>query len=88
MVCRVNAPAAPGTPDYLVQREVLLELMVAPPEEGDRLGELAQRLGLSPTAVARAVDVLAGLGLAERGADVVRASAAARAVEALLEVRL
>ena len=70
-----------------VQRLVLLELVADPPARGDPLAELAARLRQPFADVAEAVETLRGLGLAEREGDVVRASPAARAFDALWPVR-
>ncbi len=67
---------------------MLLELVVDPPDEGDRLTELLERLSLPPDAVEPAVIALDAIGLAEHDVDVVRASLAARYFEYLWPVLL
>ncbi len=71
-----------------VQRRLLLELVVDPPEAGDRVHDLAARLRESPRAVAGAAAALAADGLAQLEDDVVRASRAALRFEALWPVCL
>ena len=78
----------PYSLEYHAQKIVLLELVVDPPDEGDRLAELVGRLGLPPDAVAPAVLALDAIGLAERDVDVVRASLTARYFEYLWPVLL
>ncbi len=85
-----GVPARPPDPDsveYRAQRIVLLELVVRPPKEGDRLGELIALLDLPPHSVEPAVAALELVGLAERQGDVVRASLAANYFEYLWPVR-
>ncbi len=71
-----------------VQRRLLLELVVDPPPAGDRVADLAPRLGESPRAVIEAARELAAAGLAVVDDDVIRASAAALRFEALWPVCL
>ncbi|HEX8103684.1 MAG TPA: hypothetical protein VF533_13795 [Solirubrobacteraceae bacterium] len=71
-----------------VQRRLLLELVVDPPEAGDRIADLAARLQETPRAVTEAAAALAATGLAVVDDDVVRASAAALRFEALWPVCL
>ena len=78
----------PYSLEYHAQKIVLLELVVDPPDEGDRLAELVGRLGLPPDAVEPAVLALDAIGLAERDVDVVRASLPARYFEYLWPVLL
>lgn len=76
-----GVPAGLPAPDSLAcraQQTVLLELVVDPPDAGDRLGELIERLDLPAHSVQPAVVALELVGLAERRGDVVRASLAAR----------
>jgi DNA-binding MarR family transcriptional regulator len=62
---------------------LLLELVVDPPREGDRISDLASRLQLSPSMITTAAEVLAEAGLAKMDGDVVRASPTALRFEAL-----
>jgi hypothetical protein len=78
----------PYSLEYRAQKIVLLELVVDPPDDGDRLSELIERLGLPPEAVEPAVLALEVIGLAERDVDVVRASVPARYFEYLWPVLL
>ena len=82
-----NKPPAPDSVEYRAQRVVLLELVVCPPNEGDRLGELVERLDLLPGIVDPAVAALEDAGLAERKGDIVRASAPANYFEYLWPVK-
>ena len=88
-----NGGPPSGLPDpysleYHAQKIVLLELVVDPPHDGDRLVDLIDRLGLPPDAVEPAVLALEVIGLAERDADFVRASLPARYFEYLWPVLL
>jgi hypothetical protein len=83
---RTEAPR-PGSPAFRAQRDLLLELVVDPPAAGDVVRELPARLGHPEDAIAAAIDVLAGLGLAARRAERVDATAAALRFEALGLVR-
>lgn len=65
------------------QQLLLLELVVDPPAAGDRIFDLASRLGLSAELASSAVAELVTAGLAQIDGDVVRASAAASRFEAL-----
>jgi hypothetical protein len=67
----------PDSREYRAQKVVLLELVVTPPEEGDRVDDLVDRLPVGGRAVGPAIVALEAAGLAERSGDVVRASAAA-----------
>ena len=78
----------PYSVEYHAQKIVLLELVVDPPDDGDRLAELIERLGLPPDSVEPAVFALEVIGLAERDVDVVRASLPARYFEYLWPVLL
>ena len=78
----------PYSVEYQAQKIVLLELVVDPPEAGDRLDALIERLGLPSDAVEPAVFALEVIGLAERDMDVVRASPPARYFEYLWPVLL
>ena len=73
---------------YRAQRAVLLELVVTPPPEGDRIDALSRRLELSRRAVRQAVVRLEIAGLAQRHGGVVRASGEALYFEYLWPVRL
>jgi hypothetical protein len=73
----------PYSVEYHAQKIVLLELVVDPPDAGDRLAELIERLGLPPGSVGPAVSALEVIGLASREDDVVRATLAARYFEYL-----
>jgi hypothetical protein len=73
--------------DYRAQRMVLLELVVGPPDDWDRLDELIDRLGLPGHSIEPAVAALELVGLAERKDDAVRASVAASYFEYLWRVR-
>ena len=74
--------------EYRAQRPVLLELVVCPPEGGDSLGYLIERLELPSHVVEPAVIALEVAGLAVRSGDRVRASLAASYFEYLWPVRL
>ena len=63
--------------EYRAQKVVLLELVVTPPDEGDRIDELVGRLPVAGHAVVPAIATLEAAGLAERDDEVTRASAAA-----------
>ena len=78
----------PYSLEYRAQKIMLLELVVDPPDEGDRLAELIERLGLPPNSVEPAVSALEVIGLAAREDDVVRATLAARYFEYLWPVLL
>jgi hypothetical protein len=69
-----------------VQRWVLLELITAPSPEGDEIAALAAGLGEQRAEVEAAVDALARVGLASRGADRVRPTPAALRFDALWPV--
>jgi hypothetical protein len=78
----------PGSLEYRAQKVVLLELVVTPPKEGDRIDDLVDRLPVEGRAVASAIAALEAAGLAERHGDVARASAAALYFEHLWPVML
>ena len=78
----------PHSLEYRAQRIVLLELVVDPPDAGDRLADLVGRLGLPSGSVEPAATALALTGLVERHGDVVRASLPARYFEYLWPVLL
>ncbi len=73
----------PDSPAFRVQRAVLLELLVDPPEAGDPIGDLPRRLGATSRDVDAAVAALVRAGAAEARAGFVRASSPARYVAAL-----
>lgn len=77
----------PPGPDE-VERRLLLELVVDPPPEGDRLSDLAARLDASPRAMTAAASALEEVGLAVLDDDVVHASRAARRFDALWPISL
>jgi sugar lactone lactonase YvrE len=83
-----DAIAAPGTRMFEDQRLLLLELVVDPPAGGDRIVDLAVALGRPRASVRAAANGLVTAGLAELARGTLRASAAARAFEALWPVRL
>ena len=58
----------PYSVEYQAQKIVLLELVVDPPDDGDRLTELIERLGLPPDSVEPAVSAgpLRGAGRGRR----------------------
>jgi predicted transcriptional regulator len=66
-----------------LQRWLLLELLSAPPVDGDDIDYLAGALEASRAAVEQAVEELVSVGLAVRVGDRVRASAAAWRFEVL-----
>ena len=75
-----GAPSGAFSPTDLerrVQRWVLLELVTAPPPDGDEIAKLALGLKELEADVAAAVDALVAVGLAERDGDRVRGTAAA-----------
>lgn len=78
----------PDSLEYRAQRLVLLELVVSPPEGGDRIGDLLERLPVPGQTVAPAIAALEAIGLAEHRGDVARASAAALYFEHLWPVML
>ena len=78
----------PYSVEYHAKKIVLLELVVDPPDSGDRLTALIERLGLPPDSVEPAVLALEVIGLAERDVVVVRASLPARYFEYLWPVLL
>jgi hypothetical protein len=78
----------PDSLEYRAQKVVLLELVVTPPDEGDRIDDLVDRLPVAGHAVVPAIAALEAAGLAERRGDVARASAAALYFEHLWPVML
>ena len=67
----------PNSPEHHAQRVTLLELVAGPPPEGDRIAELAARLGLPRSTLDDAVTALVAAALAERDGEIVRATHAA-----------
>jgi len=82
------ALASAGTQAFDDQRQVLLELLVDPPRDGDAIADLAAALDRPAGAIAAAAAGLAAAGLAERHGDRVRATPPALAFESLWPVRL
>lgn len=80
-------PAGRPSPDE-VERRLLLELVVDPPPEGDRLSVLAGRLGAEPEQLRAAAVGLERTGLAVLDDDLVRASQAARRFDELWPICL
>jgi hypothetical protein len=78
-----GAPS-PGSVEHRVQRWVLLELVTAPPPEGDDIDRLAFGVSELRADVEAAVRALIDVGLAERHGQRVRATAAALRFDALL----
>lgn len=81
-----GAPS-PGSIEHRVQRWVLLELVTAPPADGDELDKLAYGLDELRPDVEAAVQALVEVGLAERDGQSVRATAAALRFDALWPVK-
>ena len=81
-----DAPS-PGSLEHRVQRWVLLELVTAPPAEGDEISKLAWGLKELVADVEAAVDALVAAGLAVRDGDRVRPTPAALRFDALWPVR-
>jgi hypothetical protein len=85
-----GAPSGAPSPDSLehrVQRWVLLELVTAPPVDGDKIDGLAYGLDELRPDVEAAVRALVDVGLAERDGDSVRATPAALRFDALWPVK-
>lgn len=78
----------PDSIEYRAQKVVLVELVVTPPPEGDRLAELVARLPIPRDSVEPAMRALQLAGLAVRDGDVARASAPALYFEYLWPVML
>jgi hypothetical protein len=81
-------PPARGTPEYHVQRAVLLELLLARPNTADPVDSLADTLDASIPDIRSALAALAAAGLVDYRDDAAAAAAAARYLEALLYVSL
>jgi hypothetical protein len=77
----------PGSVEHRVQRWVLLELVTAPPPDGDEIDRLAYCLDELRPDIEAAVRALVDVGLAEHDGQRVRATAAALRFDALLQVR-
>jgi hypothetical protein len=73
--------------EQCVQRWLLLELVTAPPADGDEISKLALGLKELDDDVAAAVDALVAVGLAIRDGNRVRATAAALCFDELWPVR-
>jgi hypothetical protein len=85
-----GAPSSAPSPDsveHRVQRWVLLELVTAPPPNGDDVDKLAYGLDELRPDVEAAVRALVDVGLAVRDGQCVRATAAALRFDALWPVR-
>jgi hypothetical protein len=84
-----GAPSGASTSDLerRVQRWLLLELVTAPPADGDEIAKLAWGLKELEPDVAAAVDALVAVGLAVRDGDRVRATQAALRFDELWPVR-
>jgi hypothetical protein len=85
-----GAPSGASSPTELerrVQRWLLLELVTAPPPEGDEIAKLAWGLKELEADVTAAVDALVAVGLAVRDGDCVRATPAALRFDELWPVR-
>jgi predicted ArsR family transcriptional regulator len=70
-------------PAVRLQRPTLLALLDAPAGAALARGAIAEHLGVSPDALAPALDALAARGLAVADGEQVRASDAARALDEL-----
>ena len=84
---RIEGAPTPGSRAYEVQRALLLELVIDPPPVGERVADLALRLGHPAPDILLAAAELAAVGLATRTSDLLTATAAARRFEALALVR-
>jgi hypothetical protein len=82
-----SGAASPTGVQHRVQRWVLLELVTAPPAEGDEIAKLAWGLKELEGDVEAAVDALAQAGLAVRDGGRVRPTAAALRFDELWPVR-
>ena len=76
-----------GSLEHRVQRWVLLELITAPPPEGDEISKIAFGLKELVPDVDAAADALVEAGLALREGDTLRPTAAALRFDALWPVR-
>ena len=85
-----GAPSGARPPDgmqHRVQRWVLLELITAPPPEGDEIAKLAFGLRELRADVEAAIDALVVAGLAVRDGDRARPTQAALRFDELWRVR-
>ncbi len=82
-----SGACSPESVQHRVQRWVLLELVTAPPPEGDELAKLAWGLKELEADVDAAIDALVESGLAVRDGDRVRPTAAALRFDELWPVR-
>lgn len=80
--------AVAGTAAFHAQRLLLLELVVDPPDLGDDLNALAQRLALPRRDLESAAAALCSAGLAEVSTGMVRASQTALAFDTLWPICL
>ena len=78
----------PASLEYLAQRIVLAELVIDPPDEGNALSYLRDRLPVPPDSIEPALGALQVAGLAARHGDLARASVPARYFEYLWPVML
>jgi hypothetical protein len=78
----------PDSIEYRAQKVVLIELVVTPPPQGDRLDELVARLPIPDDAIEPALSALQLAGLAVRVGDLARASVPALYLEYLWPVGL
>jgi hypothetical protein len=79
--------SSPGAVQHRVQRWALLELVTAPPAQGDEIAQLALALKERRIDVEAAVDALVRAGLAVRDGERARATAAALRFDELWPVR-
>lgn len=82
----MDAPE-PMSPEHELQRWLLLELVTAPPIDGDDVDYLSERLEGSREDVEVATEALVAVGLATREGDRVRATPAAWRFDALWRAR-
>ena len=78
----------PRSREYETEKLVLLELVVDPPETGDRTEVLCEVLDIARAELEAAVEALTAVGLARRLSGVVFASEAATYFEYLWPTRL
>ena len=81
-------PTSPGSPQYRIQRAVLLELLTDAPPAGNSISALAVRLHEDQDNVRAAAAALAAAGLAEIEHDVVIATTAAAHFDALWPITI
>lgn len=77
----------PMSPEHELQRWLLLELVTAPPVEGDDVDYLSERLEETREDVEVAIEALVAIGLATREGDRVRGTPAAWRFDALWPAR-